>query len=266
MESTNLFSYKMKKGQWTKTDSLTESDIAVIIDVDSEIFWFWEGPYSNSRDRYNARQILGQLRKKYTSYKFKRINDEASESVKDKIEALQIRALAKKKTDKKYKLKNVSTIVHSISLINTILIIITIILLMEIFFQSQVILPNLVINKYLFNFIIGISSIISLISFILFIISAIYMEISRNKLLIIVSLIGCCLVFLPFFMLRIWDMLLITGSSNEQYLIQNDAIAFFVFCLDIFFVLSIICSFSIGILGFMKITFVKKIEKNTLND
>lgn len=265
MSSTNLFSYKMKKGQWAKTDSLTESDIAVIIDVDLEIFWFWEGPYSNTRDRYNARQILGQLRKRYTSYKFKRINEEASESVKDKIEALQIRALAKKKKDKKYKLKNISTIVHSIDLINAILIIITIVFLMGIFFQSEVFLPNLAINKMYFNLTLLISSIISLISFILFIISAIYMGIARNLQLTIISIIGCCLIFVPFFMLRIWDTLLITNSINEQYLIQNDAIGFFIFNLDIFFVLSIICSLTIGILGIMNITFIKKTE-NILNE
>ena len=262
MSSTNLFSYKMKKGQWAKTDSLTESDIAVIIDIDLEIFWFWEGPYSNTRDRYNARQILGQLRKKYTSYKFKRINEEASENVKDKIEELQIRALAKKKSDKSYKLKNISTIVHSIVLINTVLIIITIILLMGIFFQSEVILPHLAINILYFNFILEISSITSLISFILFIISAIYMGITRKIQLTIISIIGSCLIFVPFFMLRIWDMLLITSIINEQYLIQSDAIAFYIFNLDILFVLSMICSFSTGIMGIMNITFKK--TKNVL--
>jgi len=258
MSSTNLFSYKMKNGQWAKTDSLTESDIAVIIDVDLEIFWFWEGSYSNTRDRYNARKILGQLRKKYTFYKFKRVNDEASENVKDKVESLQIRALAKKKKDKKYKLKNISTIVHSINLINPVSIIITIILLTGIFFQSEVIPPNIAINISYFYFILGISSIISLISFILFIISAIYMGIMRNIQLTIISIIGCCLIFVPFFMLRIWDMILITNSINEQYLIKNDAIAFFIFNLDIFFVLSIICGLLIGILGIMNITFIKK--------
>lgn len=266
MSSTNYFSYKMKKGQWAKADALNESDIAVIIDINMEIFWFWEGTHSTARDRYNARQILGQLRKKYTSYRFKRINKEASEDVRDQLELLQIHALARKKSDKKNIIKNLSNIFHTISLINCTLIIITIILLTSMFFQFQAINPDLYINQNNFISIFVISSLLLLLSFILFIISATYSGISRNTLLLIISIIGCCLIFIPFFILRIWDVILIHVISNEQYIFQNDAIFFFIFSMDIFLVLNILCSLSIGIMGFMNVSLIRKKEFEKLKE
>ncbi|MFX1276077.1 MAG: hypothetical protein ACFFBP_01680 [Promethearchaeota archaeon] len=252
----------MKKGQWTKTDSLTDSDISVIIDINSEIFWFWEGPQSTARDRYNARQILGQLREKYISYKFKRINKEASEYVRDELEALQIYALAKKKSDKRNQLKNLANIIHFISLMNSFFNIIIIILLIGVLVQSQSIFPYIFFNQINFNFTLEICSLILILSLIILILSAIYMGISRNRFLLVISIIGCCFNFISLFMLRIWDELLIVISSGQHYLIQIDAIFFFIFSIDIFLILSISCCLIVGIMGFMNVKyFIKRFEK-----
>ena len=88
----------------------------------------------------------------------------------------------------------------------------------------------------------------------------------RNTLLMIISIIGSCSILIPIIFFRIWYVLLIFETIDQRYLIQYDALFFFIFSIDIFLILSIFCNFLVGIMNLMNITLVKKIEKNIIEE
>lgn len=171
---------------------------------------------------------------------------------------LQIHALAKVKSEKKNKFQMISNIFYAIRLAGCIFIIIAIALLSGLFFQFRTIYPNLYIDQNIFISILQITSLMLLISFVLFIFSAAYMGISRKNFLLIILIIGCCLVFTSFFMIRIWDVLLIYEISDNQVILQDDAGLFFMLNINVFLVLSIICGFLVIIMDLLNVSLERK--------
>ena len=97
MSSSKLFPYKMKKKTWYRAEDVTESDIAVIVDTSRDTIFYWEGSKSSARNRSDAREILGQLKKKYIPYRFKRVTATTSPSeVLDKLAELKAKSFTGK--------------------------------------------------------------------------------------------------------------------------------------------------------------------------
>ncbi|MHA1282859.1 MAG: hypothetical protein ACTSQP_10175 [Promethearchaeota archaeon] len=117
MSATKLFPYKMKKGQWFRAEDMTESDIVVIVDTSTETIWFYEGEKSSSRNRSIARELLGQLKRKYVPYRFKRVTNNSPEIILNKIDELKEKSFTGKIPGIKLELKDYSRIFYIMNLI-----------------------------------------------------------------------------------------------------------------------------------------------------
>lgn len=264
MSATKLFPYKMMRGQWFRADEMTDSDIVVIVDTSTETIWFHEGPKSSARNRSNAREMLGQLKKKYLPYRFKRVTNNSPEPILNKIDELQEKSFTGKIPGIKLEFKDYSKIFYILNLIGSGLLALSIAFLWTILLSA-----NMGMDSYLhyeidynyFLFYIDFNSFNILAASLIFIISAFFGKLLKKNLFSFLSVIVGIITFIGFFILRIWDVLLFFEDRGNAILIRSDALTLFVLNLQILVMAGMIIGFLTAILGLKNIQIFEKVEQ-----
>ncbi|MGQ4875878.1 MAG: hypothetical protein ACP6IY_17575 [Promethearchaeia archaeon] len=267
MSATKLFPYKMKKGQWFRAEDMTESDIVVIVDTSTETIWFYEGEKSSSRNRSIARELLGQLKRKYVPYRFKRVTNNSPEIILNKIDELKEKSFTGKIPGIKLELKDYSRIFYIMNLIASCFAIFCSVFLWTLLFSKITELNNYLhykidINLYLLY--IDLNSYFLLASAFIFGVSGFFGKIIQKRLFSTLSIIVATIIFVSFFFLRIWDQFIFYDQSGNYYLIRSDALSLFIICIELLLIYSIIIGFFTAILGLKNIKIFEKVEEQEL--
>ncbi len=256
MSESKLFPYKMKKQTWFRAeDGINDSDIAVIVDTrpGSDTIWFWEGAKSSARSRSNAREILGQLKKKYIPYKFKRVTKNSPEEILLKLEELKGKSYTGKIRGIKYELKDFSRAFFSLNIIGGFIALFCIIYLAQIMTWNtttkELSYTYYSIDYNMFLLIVNITSLCLLFLVFVFAGSAFFGGITKNKIFSVVTIIAAILSFIAFFMLRIWDQIIFYETVDQDLLIRKDILVIFAFCLEMLIGQVMVLSFLTGFLG-----------------
>jgi len=259
--SSNLFPYKFVKDQWYKADNISKEDLAVIVDTNRYKIWVFEGSKSTARDRSNARELLGELKKNYPQYEFKEISDSAPFEVLEEIEKLKEMSYIKGFLGVRYNLKNFSRLYFYLNYGAAFLLILNMILLTEFLLASSTIIFNsyqhysIFYNSFLFN--VNFISILILCSFLIFLISALTALLLKKFKPFIYSFAASVFSFIGFFMLRIWNIILYYEQNNLIIYIRKDVLILLVFDIQLLQIISIVLGFLTGLIG---IKFDKEIK------
>jgi len=250
--SSKLFPYKLVKGQWFRAESFTESDIAVIVDTNREMIWFWEGSKSSARSRSNAREMLGQLKKKYIVYKFKRVTSGSPEDITERLEALREKSFTGKIPGLKLELKDFSKIFYILNIAASALIIIGLIVSWLLTFGPQINIGGSLFYSFIFiDFTqnMDLIGIILLLGFTIFVSSSLFGHFLKKRLFALMTLIALCFIFIAFFMIRIWDIIMYYQESGNTLLIRKDVFTLFIFSLSVLIIPGLITGLVTGLLG-----------------
>lgn len=254
--SSNLFSYKFRNGQWYKADSISESDIAVIVDTSRGTIWFFEGSKSTARNRSNARGLLGDLKKNYLLYKFKRISNKSPSYVLEELENLKQQYFIKSGISLQFNERKLIKFHFYFTSISNILLVISICFISLLISFSVSLLvdsySHFVLSRGDFLFFINFNSILLISSFVIFIISALIGTFLRKRILVIYSIFAGLSIFIPLFMLRIWDIILITEQLGQSIYIRKDVLSLFILNLLILEIIGLILGFFSLLGGFKK--------------
>ncbi|MHA1150913.1 MAG: hypothetical protein ACTSR8_22055 [Promethearchaeota archaeon] len=264
MSTAKFFPYKMLRGQWFRADDMTDSDIVVIVDTNTETIWFHEGPKSSARSRSNAREMLGQLKRKYIPYRFERVTNNSPESILEKIEELKEKSFTGKIPGIKLELKDYSRIFYFLNLIGSGLLIISIIFLWMVILSPRIGMDNYLhyeIDYNFFEFYINLNSYNLLAAAITFIISGFFGRLLKKNLFAFLSIIAGIVIFIAFFIMRIWDYLIFFEERGNAIFIRSDALTLFVFNLEILLMTGMIIGFLTAILGLKNIKIFEKVEE-----
>ncbi|MFX0056942.1 MAG: hypothetical protein ACFE85_10365 [Candidatus Hodarchaeota archaeon] len=259
--SSNLFPYKFGKGQWYKTDNISENEIAVIVDTSRNTIWFFEGSKSTSRDRSNARELLGELRNNYMRYEFKKISDLSPFEILEELERLKEMSYIKGFLGVRYDLNKFSRLYFYLNYLGTFLLIINLVFLAEILLSSGTILYDsylhysIVSNTFIFS--INLVSILMLASFLTFLISALMGLILKKFNSFLYSFIAFMFVFIAFFILRIWDIIIYYEQVDHIIYIRKDLLILLIFDLELLQIIGMILGFFTGLIG---INFKKEVK------
>jgi len=255
--STNLFPYKYLKGQWYQADETNDSDVVVVVDTSQETIWFHAGNKSTARNRSDARALLGDLMEKYTSYEFKRVSNETPDEILVKLDDLKELYYVRSFASLNYDLRKISSIYFYLNSIGCLLLIISISFLGFLIFNSgtSFIDSHLHYSIFFENFIFQISFISTLliVSFSIFVTSTIMGIFLKKKQLFTKTLIAGILTFIPFFIIKIWDIALYYEIIGQFIYFRIDVLIWFAFCIEIFQTLAMIIGFYTGITSFKKI-------------
>jgi len=251
--SSNLFPYKFGKGQWYKADNISEDDIAVIIDTDRNKIWFFEGSKSATRDRSNARELLGELKNNYPQYEFKEISNSSPYEILEELEKLKELSYLKGFLGLRYNLKNFSRLYFYLNYGGVFLLIINIVFLAEILFASGVTLYNsyfhysIAYNTFIFS--INFISILMLGSFLVFLTSALMALFLKKFKSFIYSFAASIFVFTAFFIIRIWDIIIYYEEINLIIYIRKDLLILLIFDLQLLQIISMVLGLLTGLIG-----------------
>ncbi len=255
--STNLFPYKYLKGQWYQADEINDSNVVVIVDTSQEMIWFHAGNKSTARNRSDARGLLGDLMEKYMSYEFKRVSNETPDEILVKLDDLKELYYVRSVASLNYDLRKASIIYFYLNGIACLLLVISISFLGFLIFGSgtSFIDSHLHYSIFFKNFIFHISFISTLLiaSFSLFVTSTIMGIFLKKKQLFTKTLISGILIFITFFIIKIWDISLYYEIIGQFIYLRIDALIWFAFCIEILQVLAMIIGFYTGIISFKKI-------------
>ncbi len=262
--SSKLFSYLLKNNQWIKSDAISIDDVTVLVDTRRDIIWYLEGEKATARTKFDARGLLGELKKKYIPYKFKKIDSRAPIDVLDKIEEL------KKSTSHlgmKFRGKEIQEFSKYLYFLNIVagilqvigMIIITWALSWPQVYDSQSYL-NYIINSNHFYFYIELDSLLLFFSLIIFIFTSFFGIILRRKIFTTSSIFLAVIIFLSLVYIRIGPTLLYFQATSPfpNILIRVDAFLFFIIGVDIILFVSIVGSIIPGTYWLIK-KYIKKI-------
>jgi len=258
--SSKLFPYKLTKGQWFRAESFTESDIAVIVDTSREMIWFWEGTKSSARSRSNARDMLGQLKKKYIVYKFKRITLASPEDILERLDELREKSFTGKIPGLKLELTDFSKIFYMLNIAASFLIIISVAILWLLLFGHQIDVGGTLHYSIIsIDFIqkIDLISLILLLGFAIFVCSSLFGHFLKKKSFSLMTLIALCFIFIAFFMVRIWDIIMYYQESGNSILIRKDVFTLFILSLNLLMIPGLVIGLVMGLLGLKNL---KKVE------
>jgi hypothetical protein len=254
--SSNLFSYKFRNGQWYKADNISESDIAVIVDTSRGTIWFFEGSKSTARNRSNARGLLGDLKKNYLLYKFKRISNKSPSYVLEALENLKKQYFIKSGISLQFNVRKFIKYHFYFSSISNILLVVSLSFIsLLISFSISVMVDSYqhyAMSRGNFLFFINFNSILLISSFVIFIISALIGIFLRTRILVIYSIFAGLSIFIPLFMLRIWDIILITEQVGQSIYIRTDVLSLFILNILILEIIGIVLGFFSLLGGFKK--------------
>ncbi len=264
MSSVKLFPYKIYKGQWFRAKDLTDSDIAVIVDTDSDIIWYFEGDKSSARMRSHAREILGQLKKKYVKYTFKRVSPNTPEPILIKLDDLKKESFKGNLPGVKLGLRDFSRLFYILGIIAGGLLAFSFIYLLtalgwaqdtETYAHSHYIVNYISLTSYF-----DIVSFSALFAFILAVISAFFGAIIQKKAFSILITITAAISFFAFFILRIWDVMIFFEQVGNIVFLREDTIYLYLLIVSILEVLGILFAFYGAITGFKGLKTIELIE------
>ncbi len=261
--SSKLFSYLLKNNQWIKSDAISIDDVTVLVDTRRDIIWYLEGEKATARTKFDARGLLGELKKKYIPYKFKKIDSRAPIDVLDKIEELKKSTSHLGMKFRGKEIQEFSKYLYSLNIVAGILqiigmIIITWALSWPQVYDSQSYL-NYIINSNHFYFYIELDSLLLFFSLIIFIFTSFFGIILRRKIFTTSSIFLAVIIFLSLVYIRIGPTLLYFQATSPfpNILIRVDAFLFFIIGVDIILFVSIVGSIIPGTYWLIK----KKIKK-----
>ena len=262
--STNLFPFIFKNERWYNAEGVNDSDIGVIVDTDRAVIWFFEGSKSSARNRSGAKQLLADLRQKYELYAFKRISNDSPKDILEYLEELKKHDYITRIRYFQYDLEKISKYYFFLNNLGCLLLIIALTFLSGFLFLSN----RLYIDPFdyfsldlsRFMFIVNIVSILSICSFIIYIMTSFFGVILNRRALFIYNLITSISVFMAFFMLRIWDIVLYHEITGNVIFIRMDAFFLFIFNLDIFQLIGLIYGYVAVFTSFFVSRRIRKIE------
>ncbi|TFG12212.1 MAG: hypothetical protein EU531_10780 [Promethearchaeota archaeon] len=262
--STNLFPFIFKNERWYNAEGVNDSDIGVIVDTDRAVIWFFEGPKSSARNRSSAKELLADLRQKYELYAFKRISNDTPKDILEYLEELKKHDYITRIRYFQYDLEKISKYYFYLNNIGCLLLITAFTFLIGFLFLSDTInidqFDYFSINFNRFLFTVNLISILFISSFIIFILTSFFGVILNKRALFIYNLTTSIVVFIAFFMLRIWDIILYYEIIGSIINIRMDAIFLFVFNLDIFLLLGLIFGYVSVFTSFFESKKIRKIE------
>ena len=255
--SSNLFAYKFKNDQWHNTDDINESDIVVIVDSSRNIIWYFEGRNSSARKRNNARGLLGDLKNKHTTYKFKKITSNTPRDIIRELQILKEQFFASTIKQLNVDISKISQLYFYLNAFGNLLIIVslTIIILLiggtgtRIYENYMHFSIRLVDFEMIFMFL----SLLSLISFLLFLFAGLTVLILKQKIIATYNIFGSVLIFIAFYMISTWTNILYFEFDYQTILIRIDVFTLFVLNLAILYILGLFIGFVMSILGFKKV-------------
>ncbi len=246
--SSKLFSYLLKNNQWIKSDAISIDDVTVLVDTTRDIIWYLEGEKATARTKFDARGLLGELKKKYIPYKFKKIDSRAPIDVLDKIEELKKSTSHLSMKFRGKEIQEFSKYLYSLNIVAGILqiigmIIITWALSWPQVYDSQSYL-NYIINSNYFDFYIELNSLLLFLSMIIFIFTSFFGIIVRRKMFTTSSIFLAVIIFFSLVYIRIGPTLLYFQATTPfpNILIRVDAFLFFIIGVDIILLISIVGS------------------------
>lgn len=246
--SSKIFSYLLKNNQWIKSDAISIDDVTVLVDTRRDIIWYLEGEKATARTKFDARGLLGELKKKYIPYKFKKIDSRAPIDVLDKIQELKKSTSHLSMKFRGKEIQEFSKYLYSLNIVAGILqiigmIIITWALSWPQVYDSQSYL-NYIINSNHFYFYIELDSLLLFFSLIIFIFTSFFGIILRRKIFTTSSIFLAVIIFLSLVYIRIGPTLLYFQATTPfpNILIRLDAFLFFIIGVDIILLISIVGS------------------------
>lgn len=246
--SSKLFSYLLKNNQWIKSDAISIDDVTVLVDTRRDIIWYLEGEKATARTKFDARGLLGELKKKYIPYKFKKIDSRAPIDVLDKIEELKKSTSHLSMKFRGKEIQEFSKYLYFLNIVAGVLqvicmIIITWALSWPQVYDSQSYL-NYFINSNHFYFYIELDSLLLFFSLIIFIFTSFFGIILRRKIFTTSSIFLAVIIFLSLVYIRIGPTLLYFQATSPfpNILIRVDAFLFFIIGVDIILFVSIVGS------------------------
>lgn len=262
--SSKLFPYLLKNNQWIKLDEISSDDVAVLVDTSRDIIWYLEGEKATGRIKFDARGLLGELKKKYVPYKFKKIDSRAPIDVLDKIEELKKSSLPLSMKFRGKEIQEFSKYLYSLNIIAGILqvigmIIITCALSWPQIYDSQSYL-NYIIDSNRFDFYIELDSLLLFLSLIILIFTSFFGIIVRRKMFATSSIFLTVIIFFSLLYIRIGPTLLYFQATTPfpNILIRVDAFFFFIIGVEIILFMSIVGSIIPGTYWLIN----KNIKKN----
>ncbi len=246
--SSKIFSYLLKNNQWIKSDAISIDDVTVLVDTRRDIIWYLEGEKATARTKFDARGLLGELKKKYIPYKFKKIDSRAPIDVLHKIEELKKSTSHLSMKFRGKEIQEFSKYLYSLNIVAGILqiigmIIITWALSWPQIYDSQSYL-NYIINSNHFYLYIELDSLLLFFSLIIFIFTSFFGIILRRKIFTTSSIFLAVIIFLSLVYIRIGPTLLYFQATTPfpNILIRLDAFLFFIIGVDIILLISIVGS------------------------
>lgn len=262
--SSKLFPYLLKNNQWIKLDEISSDDVAVLVDTSRDIIWYLEGEKATARIKFDARGLLGELKKKYVPYKFKKIDSRAPIDVLDKIEELKKSSSTLSMKFRGKEIQEFSKYLYSLNIIAGILQVIGMIIITGALFWPQVYdsqsYLNYIIDSNHFDFYIELDSLLLFLSLIIFFFTSFFGIIVRRKMFATISIFLAVIIFFSLLYIRIGPALLYFQATTPfpNILIRADAFLFFIIGLEIILIISIMGSIIPGTYCLIK----KNIKKN----
>ncbi|MCJ7650812.1 MAG: hypothetical protein MUP85_19550 [Candidatus Lokiarchaeota archaeon] len=255
--SSNLFAYKFKNDQWHNADDINESDIVVIVDSSRNIIWYFEGRNSSARKRNNARGLLGDLKKKHATYKFKKITSNTPRDIIRELQILKEQFFASTIKQLNVDISKISQLYFYLNAFGNLLIIVSLtIIILLIGGTGTRIYENYMhfsIRLVDFEMIFMVLSLLSLISFLLFLFAGLTVLILKQKIIATYNIFGSVLIFIAFYMIITWTNILYFEVDYQIILIRIDVFTIFAFSLAILYIISLFIGFVMSILGFKKV-------------
>ncbi len=247
--SSKLFSYLLKNNQWIKSDAISIDDVTVLVDTTRDIIWYLEEKKATARKKFEARGLLGELKKKYEPYKFKKIDSRAPIDVLDKIEELKKSTSHLSMKFRGKEIQEFSKYLYFLNIVAGVLQVISMIIITWALswpqvYDSQSYL-NYIINSNHFYFYIELDSLLLFFSLIIFIFTSFFgIIILRRKIFTTSSIFLAVIIFLSLIYIRIGPTLLYFQATSPfpNVLIRVDAFLFFIIGVDIILFVSIVGS------------------------
>ncbi len=254
--SSNLFSYILKQNQWIKSDEISIDDVAVLVDTQRDIIWYYESERSTARTKFEARGLLTQLKEKYVPYKFKKIDNTSPQDVLNEIETLRKGRSGLKMEILGKKIHDFSSVLYSLNITAGLLQVLTVFFLaLTLSWQESV--NELSFLAYEVNYIeyvgyIDILSFLILVSFIVFCITSFFGLVTRLSNFSRVSIILAIVLYLALIYIRIGQLYLYFEIELPNLIIRADAFRFFLLGGEIILIIAVLISLSSSIHWFRK--------------
>ena len=255
--SSNLFAYKFKNNQWHNADDINESDIVVIVDSSRNIIWYFEGRNSSARKRNNARGLLGDLKNKHATYKFKKITSNTPRDIIRELQILKEQFFASTIKQLNVDISKISQIYFYLNAFGNLLIILSLtVIILLIGGTGTRIYENYMHFSFRlvdFEMIFMLLSLLSLISFLLFLFAGLIVLILKQKIIATYNIFGSVIIFIAFYIISTWTNILYFELDYQNILIRIDVFTLFVFILAILYIIGLFIGFVMSILGFKKV-------------